>query len=335
MIMEFLDIIFMAVTSATSSELIAVSSIFTYDIYQGYFKPDASGRRLIYMSHCCVVGFGTVMAAFSTGLHYGGVSIGWLYLFMGVIISSAVLPACLTLLWSGMNKQAAMLSPPFGLCLSLIAWLVTCYKESGVLTVAKLGANYPMLAGNVVALLSPCISIPILALIFGLDHYDWESMKNIRRGRDDDLADATQVDLEVLSEGVNQTEAEFDAEQTKLLRASKIAKSLCLFLMLALLILWPFPMFGSRYIFSEKFFTGWVVVGIIWIFNALVACVGIFPVWEGRISIGHVIRAIFLDITGKKRPRSNITKNNVVLEGTYEETLGIETPELVNKGTMS
>lgn len=93
-------------------------------------------------------------------------------------------------------------------------------------------------------------------------------------------------------------------------------------------------MFGSRYIFSEKFFTGWVVVGIIWIFNAL-ACVGIFPVWEGRISIGHVIRAIFLDITGKKRPRSNITKNNVVLEGTYEETLGIETPELVNKGTMS
>jgi Na+/proline symporter len=31
-------IVFMAVTSALSSELIAVSSIFTYDIFQTYFK---------------------------------------------------------------------------------------------------------------------------------------------------------------------------------------------------------------------------------------------------------------------------------------------------------
>lgn len=42
-------LVFMAVTSAMSAELIAVSSIFTYDVYQTYFKPDASGRRLIYM----------------------------------------------------------------------------------------------------------------------------------------------------------------------------------------------------------------------------------------------------------------------------------------------
>jgi Na+/proline symporter len=52
----------MAVTSASSAELIAVSSIFTYDIYQTYFNPNASGRRLIYMSHCCVVGYAVIMA---------------------------------------------------------------------------------------------------------------------------------------------------------------------------------------------------------------------------------------------------------------------------------
>jgi Na+/proline symporter len=69
-------IIFMAVTSATSSELIAVSTIFTYDIYKTYIKPDASGRRLIYMSHVMVVAFGLIMAAFSTGLYYAGISMG-------------------------------------------------------------------------------------------------------------------------------------------------------------------------------------------------------------------------------------------------------------------
>lgn len=60
-------IVFMAVTSASSAELIAVSSIFTYDIYQTYFNPGASGKRLIYMSHACVVAFGLFMAAFSVG----------------------------------------------------------------------------------------------------------------------------------------------------------------------------------------------------------------------------------------------------------------------------
>lgn len=95
------------------------------------------------------------------------ISMGFLYLFMGVVVSSAVLPACLTLLWGGMNKQSAMWSPPAGLALSLVAWIVTARQLSGELTVDTLGANYPMLAGNVVALVSPCIIIPILNLIYG------------------------------------------------------------------------------------------------------------------------------------------------------------------------
>ena len=65
-------LIFMAVTSAMSAELIAVSSIFTYDVYQTYFNPKASGRRLIYVSHSVVVGYAVVMASFSTGLYYAG-----------------------------------------------------------------------------------------------------------------------------------------------------------------------------------------------------------------------------------------------------------------------
>jgi hypothetical protein len=68
---------------------------------------------------------------------------------MGVIISSAVLPATLTLMWSKQNKWAAMLSPPLGLACSLIAWLVTAQQESGILNVDSLGANYPMLGKSV------------------------------------------------------------------------------------------------------------------------------------------------------------------------------------------
>jgi Na+/proline symporter len=162
-------IVFMAVTSAFSAQLIAVSSILTYDIYGTYVNPSASGKRLIYISHSCVAGFGIVMAAFSTGLFYAGISMGYLYLLMGVIISSAVLPATLTLMWKGQNFWAATLSPPLGLCCSIIAWLVTTAKlNDGAINVETSGANNPMLAGNVVALLSPAIFIPLFTLIFGV-----------------------------------------------------------------------------------------------------------------------------------------------------------------------
>ena len=141
-------LIFMAVTSASSAELIAVSSICTYDIYQTYINPKATGAFLIRMSHSSCVIYSIIMAAFSTGLYYGGVSMGYLYLLMGVIISSAVIPAALTMTWKGQNWQAAAFSPILGLVCSLIAWLVTAKKQCNELTVLCTGSNYPMLAGK-------------------------------------------------------------------------------------------------------------------------------------------------------------------------------------------
>jgi Na+/proline symporter len=134
-------LIFMAVTSAMSAELIAVSSIFTYDIYQSYINPAATGKKLIYMSHMSCVVFAIIMAGFSTGLYYIGISMGYLYLMMGVIISGAVLPASLTLLWSRQSWAAATFTPPLALVCSLIAWLVTAKREFGELSVIATGSK--------------------------------------------------------------------------------------------------------------------------------------------------------------------------------------------------
>lgn len=131
----------MAVTSASSAELIAVSSIVTYDVYQTYINPKATGSRLIKVGHMACVGYAIILAAFSTGLYYAGVGMGYLYLLMGVIISSAVLPATLTLLWDKQNWVAAAFSPILGLCTSLIAWLVTTKKLYGTFTVTTTGSK--------------------------------------------------------------------------------------------------------------------------------------------------------------------------------------------------
>ena len=130
---------FMAVTSAFSAQLIAVSSIWTYDIYQAYIEPTAKGKRLVWVSHVSCIVYSIFMASFATGLYYAGVGMGYLYLLMGVIISSAVFPGAMTLLWKGQNWIAAAASPPLGLAVSLIAWLVTAKKEYGVLNVSTTG----------------------------------------------------------------------------------------------------------------------------------------------------------------------------------------------------
>ncbi|KAI4169047.1 MAG: hypothetical protein LQ343_005980 [Gyalolechia ehrenbergii] len=324
-------LIFMAVTSASSAEYIAVSSIFTYDIYKTYFEPTASGRKLVYMAHTSVVVYAILLAGFSTALYYIGISMGYLYLMMGVIISSAVLPAALTLLWSDQNIVAATLSPILGLVCSLIAWLVTAKKQHGDLSVASTGSNNPMLAGNVVALLSPLIFVPVLTFAFGRQKYDFVSMAMIRLGDDSDVAAAARVDLELIPGAADVSDAELLAEKTKLRRASLIAKTMTGVLTLALLVLWPMPLYGTGYIFSKKFFTGWVSVGIIWLFCSSF-CVGLYPLFEGRHSIAHTFKGIVKDLTGKGKPpiqgrMSVVDAEKYSQDGKSSQDHGISTKE--------
>ena len=157
-----------------------------------------------------------------------------------------------------------------------------------------------MLAGNVVSLLTPMIFIPILSFALPSPKYDWKSMRDIRRADDHDLAADADVDLELVP-GESHSETQDLEDQRKLHRAAKIARTLTVFLTLALLILWPMPMYGSGYIFSKKFFTGWISVGILWLFCSAF-CVGLYPLWEGRHTSSRTIKSIFLDVTGKGKP---------------------------------
>jgi hypothetical protein len=62
-------------------------------------------------------------------------------------------------------------------------------------------------------------------------------------------------------------------------------------------------MYGTGYIFSKPFFTGWVSVGITWLICSFLG-VGLFPVFESRKSLARTIKSIYLDITGKSHPKT-------------------------------
>lgn len=155
-----------------------------------------------------------------------------------------------------------------------------------------------MLAGNVVALLSPIIYIPILTYAFGPQSYDYKSMAEIRLANDLDLVPDPEL-LPSPSPCSLLPSSESSDDQARLMRASTVAKTLTASMTLALLILWPMPLYGSGYVFSKRFFTGWVVVGILWLFGSAF-CVGLYPLLEGRRSMAHTFRGIVRDLKGGK-----------------------------------
>jgi hypothetical protein len=150
-------------------------------------------------------------------------------------------------------------------------------------------------------------------------------MAQLRKADDHDLAAVAGVDLEETAGGHVETTDEFANEQAKLLRASKISKWTTVGLTLAFLVLWPFPMYGSSYVFSKPFFTGWVTVGIIWIFGSLGA-VGLFPVFEGRHTLKHTFKSIFLELTGKRKPRRTIIHAARAVTPDEKRPSGSDTP---------
>lgn len=326
--------VFMAVTSAMSAELIAVSSIFTYDIYRTYINPNATGKKLIFSSHAACIIFGFSMAGFAVGLYYAGVSMGYLYELMGIIISAAVLPACLTLFWKQQNLAAVVISPILGTGLAIMAWLVCAKSQFNEITIDSTFADDPMLTGNVVALLSPMVFIPILTYAFKPQKFNWDLLQVITRADETEEIEAAEGQTEgengqvsvrgdtsdsgnsieandreklaavksVTSAAQEVPETQIDAmkreEAERLEVAGKWGTYLCIFFALALLVVWPMPMYGSKYIFSKKFFRGWVVVLIIWLFLSGF-CVCIYPLWEGREGIYTTCRGIYWDLTGQ------------------------------------
>jgi hypothetical protein len=121
-------------------------------------------------------------------------------------------------------------------------------------------------------------------------------MMAIRKADDHELADAAGMDIENIPGAHEETQMEFQDEQAKLERAGKISKWTTVAMTIVLLVLWPFPLYGSGYIFSKSFFTGWVTVGIIWIFCSLGA-VGLFPIFVGRHTLVRTVKAM---ISGRK-----------------------------------
>jgi Na+/proline symporter len=179
--------LFLAVTSCASAELIAVSSVLTFDIYKAYFNPSASPSRLITVSKICICIFGLTMSIFAVIWNLIGIDLGWLFLVMGLIIGGAVFPMAFSITWTGQSKAGAIAGPISGLCAGIIAWLVTAQQYFGELTIASTGHEYSTLAGNMAAIFTGLI-VTVVVSLCKPQNFDWAITRAINSPPVTDLA---------------------------------------------------------------------------------------------------------------------------------------------------
>ena len=268
-----LTMLFMAVTSAGSAELIAVSSIVTYDLYRTYRNPNATGKQLVKVSRATIVAFGLGMGGLAVVLLGMGLSLGFVYLAMGILIGSAVVPIALTILWSKTNKVAATGGAVIGLLCSTTVWVIVAsgaggfVASGGVIDLASLGNNYAMLFANITAIISGGI-IAIVGSLAAGKTFDWNDLK-------------TKITL------VEITATQETEDEETLKRAFKFSVRGGGAMALILIIVWPMPLIASGYVFEIGAYAVWVAISVIWV--SIASAIIIFlPLIEAREGIAKV-----------------------------------------------
>ncbi|MED6147289.1 urea active transporter [Stylosanthes scabra] len=268
-----LTMLFMAVTSAGSSELIAVSSLCTYDIYRTYINPNASGKKILKVSRSVVLGFGCFMGLLAVILNKAGVSLGWMYLAMGVLIGSAVLPIAFMLLWRKANAIGAILGTIIGCVTGIITWISVTKAEYGHINLDTTGRNAPMLAGNLVSILVGGGVHGVCSMLWP-QNYDWSSTKQIT----------------VVEKEKTELPAE-EFKEEKLIRAKAWIVKWGIGFTVLIVIIWPILSLPAGQ-FSKGYFYFWAVIAIGWgtIGSAVIIVLPIMESWE---TIQTVILGMF------------------------------------------
>jgi urea-proton symporter len=264
-----LIMLFMAVTSTGAAELIAVSSVIAYDVYRTYINPLATGKQIVDLSRVVIIIFGLFMGILGIILNKIGIGLGWLYLFMGVLIGSAVFPVAFSVSWRRCSGAGAISGALGGLVLGLGSWLAYAAADGGI-SVANTGRDEIMLTGNLFAILGGgviCIAVSLMKP----DDCDWSSTRSIALIEDDPHANLSK-------------ESEEDLE-----RSMKLISLWGFGVSIVLIVLWPLFTLPVR-AFPKGYFTFWVIISIIW--GVLATLTLIFlPIWESRSGL---LRALLL-----------------------------------------
>lgn len=285
-------LVFMACTSGFSADLVSVASVFTYDVYAAYVDKHVSGAQVIRISHLTVIVWTVCIAAIATGISQTTIGVSYILTTTGIWTASMVFPMYATVLWRQQNVLAATAAPFLGSITAIASWLGSAYALEGVVTIASTSAILPLVVGNSVALVSGAVYSFLLTFALGFEDFDWNVLKTEICAIDDsDVKGVTSVQIAEQSS----SEKLSLEDESALLHAKKVGIGLAAALFLVFVVLFPLPLYGTGYVFSEGFFTFWVVLTFFVAWSSALVIL-LLPIWQGR----HTLRLFVRYAMGKE-----------------------------------
>jgi len=216
-----------------------------------------------------------IMGGFAILLQEIGLNLGWVYLFMGIIIGPAVIPLWNLMTWKKASGTGAVVAAWTGLALSITSWIVSAYIHSGAISVSTLGTNEAMLTGNLFAILSS-----------GLIHFLYSTFIDPQDYNFDEL------DTHITLVEDDQRGLTDDEKNPELLAKSERWIKRRGYIMTFILILaWPILSIPAR-IFTKGYFAFWVLLAIAWGFGAALI-ITLLPLVESATDINKVLSGVF------------------------------------------
>jgi len=268
-----LTMLFMAIVSTGSAESIAVSSLVSYDIYREYFNPEATGEQILKVSRIVIVVFGLLMGGLSILLDWLGLNLGWVYLFMGIVIGSAVIPLWNMMTWDKASGTGAVIAAWSGLVLALATWIIGCSIQSGEVTIDNLGKNEVMLAGNLVAIFSSGAIHFVYSVVFP-QNFDFETLDQ---------------NIKLVEEDTSGLTAE-DKDPEMLAEAYKWIVTRGWVLTIMLVVVWPLLSIPAGK-FTKDYFAFWVLISIAWGFGAAIV-ITFLPLMESSTELSAIVNGL-------------------------------------------
>lgn len=281
-----LVMLFMAIVSTGSAESIAVSSLVAYDIYREYFNPEATGKQILFVSRVVIVVFGLVMGAFSIALNAMNLNLGWVYLFMGIVIGSAVAPLWLMMMWKKASATGAVIAAWSGLVLAVAGWLIAAKIKMDEISIKSLGENAVMLSGNLIAILSSAFIHIMYSIFVDPQDFDFATLNDKIRLVENDMSGL----------GAEQQ------DEKELSRAYRWITRRGYVLTFMLVVFWPCLSLPAGK-FTKSYFAFWVLLAIAWGFGAAIV-ITILPLFESQDDI-------FAILGGMKNQLMGTTENTV------------------------
>ena len=196
---------------------------------------------------------------------------------MGILIGSAVIPIALTITWSKTTRAGAVAGALIGVMLSLATWtMVAASEANGVVDIASLGGAFPMLYGNVVAILSSGFICVVISLAQN-KKYDWTTLNPQMQIVEADMTEAVKANI-----------AQAAADEATLKKAYHFSLKGGGILTIICVVVWPLPLYFSGYVFDIGFYGFWVSIAIVWVSVAAFTII-CMPIYEARHGFAKVL----------------------------------------------